>query len=380
MKKIKVLHITQSEIGGVTEYIKMLLKYMDNNKFEFYLIGSKQYESQKNIFKELNCKIITVDMKRKISPKSDWKSILNIRNYIKNINPDIIHLHSSKAGALGRIASIFLNIPVVYNAHGWAFDMNISKKKKLIYIYVEKILARFTDTIVNISDHEKYSQQKYKIEPKKYTKVIYNGIDLERYNVKYNVEEIKQKLSIPSNGFVIGMVGRISAQKSPESFVKIAKKLKEKIDDCYFILVGDGDLKAEIEILIDRYGLKNKFLITGWTNEVPKYISIFDVGVLTSKWEGFGLVLAEYMAAKKPVVAFNSGGIPNVVKNNYNGLLFDYGDIDNFCGSIIKIKNDNKFREKLISNGHKVVNERFNVERVAKEHEELYLDLLRYKL
>ncbi|WP_338432728.1 glycosyltransferase family 4 protein [Clostridium tyrobutyricum] len=376
MKKIKILHIAQSEIGGVTEYIKMLLKYMDNNKFEFYLIGSKQYESQKNIFKELNCKIITVDMKRKISPKSDWKSILNIRNYIKNINPDIIHLHSSKAGALGRIASIFLNIPVVYNAHGWAFDMNLSKKKKLMYVYVEKILARFTDAIVDISDHEEDSQKKYKIKPKKYTKVIYNGIDLERYNMKYDIQKIKQKLNIPSNAFVVGMVARISEQKSPESFLKIASKLQEKLGNCYFILVGDGDLRSKIENLVDKCGLKNNFLITGWTNEVPKYISIFDIGILTSKWEGFGLVLAEYMAAKKPIVAFNSGGIPNVVKDNYNGLLFDYGDIDSFYEAIIKIKNNGEFREKLISNGYDVVNERFNVERVAKEHEELYLDLV----
>ncbi|NLU09048.1 MAG: glycosyltransferase family 4 protein [Clostridiales bacterium] len=372
MKKIRILHIAQSN-GGVLEYLKMLIKYMDRGKFEFYLLASKEYEEERKNFEEIGCKLDTIVMVREISPNLDLKSIITIRRYIKKINPDIIHLHSSKAGALGRIASMFLSIPVVYNAHGWAFDMDVDNRKKLMYVYVEKILANFTDVIINISNHEKNSQLKYNIKPKKYTKVIYNGIDLERYKVKYDIEKIKRELNIPSNAFVVGMVARISAQKSPESFIQIANSLKKKLDCCYFILVGDGELRSKVEGLIDRYRLRNNFLITGWTDEVPKYVSLFDVGILTSKWEGFGLVLAEYMAANKPIVAFNSGGIPDVIRNNYNGLLIDYGDIDRFCHAIIEIKNNDKLRKYLVNNGYKSVNEMFNAERVAREHEKLYL-------
>ncbi|WP_294184181.1 glycosyltransferase family 4 protein [uncultured Clostridium sp.] len=187
------------------------------------------------------------------------------------------------------------------------------------------------------------------------------------------------KIETIKNAFVVGMVARISAQKSPESFIQIANSLKKKLDCCYFILVGDGELRSKVEKLIDRYRLRNNFLITGWTDEVPKYVALFDVGILTSKWEGFGLVLAEYMAANKPIVAFNSGGIPDVVRNNYNGLLIDYGDIDRFCHAIIEIKNNDKLRKYLVNNGYKSVNEMFNAERVAREHEELYLKLIRSK-
>jgi glycosyltransferase involved in cell wall biosynthesis len=315
-------------------------------------------------------------MVREISPNLDLKSIITIRRYIKKINPDIIHLHSSKAGALGRIASIFLNIPVVYNAHGWAFDMDVSNRKKLIYIFIERMLAKFTDVIVNVSNFERNNQIKYKVKPKKDTEIINNGIDLEKFKINFDVENIRKKLNIPYESFVVGMVARISKAKSPESFIEIAKRLKEKLGCCYFVLVGDGELKDKIEKLIDKYKLRNDFLITGWTDEVPKYISLFDVGILTSKWEGFGLALAEYMASKKPVVAFNSGGIHDVVKNNYNGLLIDYGDIDGFCDAIIEIKNNDKLRKYLVSNGYKSVNEKFNAERVAREHEKLYLNLM----
>lgn len=376
MKKIKILHIAQSN-GGVAEYLKMLIKYMDKDKFEIYLLASKEYESERNIFQKINCNLYTIDMNREISLVSDLKAIFNIKGYVKRVSPDIIHLHSSKAGALGRIATIFSHIPIIYNAHGWSFDMNVSKHKKLFYSYVEKVLGKFTDVVVNISNFERDNELKYGVKPKKYIKVIYNGIDLERYKVKYNTEKIKKELHIIDGAFVIGMVARISESKSPECFIKAAEMLKEKLNNCYFILVGDGELRLEIESLIIKYGLKDNFLITGWTNEVPKYISLFDVGVLTSKWEGFGLVLAEYMADKKPVVAFNSGGISDVVENNYNGLLFDYGDIKNFCDAVIRLKSDYQLREKLIRNGYKVVNEKFNVKRVAKEHEELYFDLIK---
>jgi glycosyltransferase involved in cell wall biosynthesis len=378
MKKIRILHISQSN-GGVLEYLKMLIKYMDTEKFEFYLLASKEYEEERKNFEKIGCKLDTIVMVREISPNLDLKSVIMIRRYIKKVNPDIIHLHSSKAGALGRIASMFLNIPVVYNAHGWAFDMGVSQRKKLMYVYVEKILAKYTDVIINISDHEKSSQLKCNIKPKRYTEVIYNGIDLKRYETKYNISKIKKEFNIPLNAFVVGMVARISAQKSPESFVKIAQKLKEKLNCCYFILVGDGELRSDVEQLINEYELDNNFLITGWIDEVPKYISLFDIGVLTSKWEGFGLVLAEYMAAGKPVIAFNSGGIPNVVEDYYNGLLFDYGDINGFCNAVMKVKNNSELRKKLITNGYKAVNEKFNVERVAKEHEKLYLGLVRGK-
>ena len=379
MKKIKVLHIAQSN-GGVAEYLKMLIKYMDNDKFEMYLLASKEYESERNKFEKINCNLYTIDMKREISLISDLKAIFNINACVKKVRPNIIHLHSSKAGALGRIATMFSHIPIVYNAHGWAFDMNVSKRKKLFYAYIEKVLAKFTDVIVNISNFERANELKYGVKPKKYIKVIYNGIDLDRYKIKYDTEMIKRELHIPGDAFVVGMVARISESKSPECFVEIARMLKEKLGNCYFILVGDGELRNNIEKLIAKYDLKENFLITGWTNEVPKYISLFDVGVLTSRWEGFGLVLAEYMAAKKPVVAFKSGGISDVVENNYNGLLFDYGDIKNFSDAIIRLKSDCEFRNKLVHNGYKVVNKKFNVERVAKEHEKVYFNLINDKV
>jgi glycosyltransferase involved in cell wall biosynthesis len=374
MRKIKVLHIVQSN-GGVAEYLKMFFKHIDKDKFELDLLCSQQYEGEKLFFKEIGYNLTIINMTREISPFEDVKCVLQIAKYIRKTKPDIIHLHSSKAGALGRLASIFFRVPVVYNPHGWAFDMNISLKKKKLYVFIEKILGKFTNTIVNISDYEKKCALKYNIVPEEKIKVIYNGVEVYKYKKELNVQEIMKELDIPKDAFVIGMVGRITEQKSPDIFVKIANNLKNKIENCYFILVGDGDLRDTIKEKVDTYGLKDKFLITGWTIDVHKYISIFDVGLLTSKWEGFGLVLAEYMASEKPVVASSVGGIPDVINDGYNGILVDYGNVEGFSNAIYEIKNDQELAKKLVENGCSVVNKKFNVETVVREHEILYLSL-----
>lgn len=374
MEKIKVLHIAQSN-GGVAEYLKMLFKYVDKNEFKFDLLCSEQYEEEREAFKTLGYDISAIDMAREISPLSDMKAIFQIANYIKKTKPDIIHLHSSKAGALGRIASIFFHRPIVYNPHGWAFDMNISKKKKNLYVLIERVLGKFTNKIVNISDYEKDCALKHNITAKEKIEVIYNGIEIEKYCEKGNKRELMREFGIPEDAFVIGMVGRISEQKSPETFVEIANKLKSKIENCYFILVGDGELRSKVEKKIYEYSLEDKFLITGWTNEVVKYISTFDISLLTSRWEGFGLVLAEYMASRKPIVASEVGGIPNVIDNGYNGILVNSGDVQGFCDAILKIKKNEKLKKDLIDNGYDAVNKKFNIRRVVREHENLYLDI-----
>lgn len=378
MNKIKVLHITQAVIGGTLEYIKLFFKYIDSEKYDVRLI-CPSYGPMKSEIEKMGFKVYPVEMKREIDVIDDYRSYCKIKKLINDIKPDIVHCHSSKAGVLGRIAAYKNKVKCIYNAHGWSFSMDISDKKKKIYAIVEKICSKHCDMIINISDFEEKLAFNYKIAPKEKMITIYNGIDITKYENKFNKLSIIKELEIPQDSYVIGMVGRLTKQKSPETFVKIAELLSKKINNSYFVLVGDGELRSEIENLINSKKLSDRVKVTGWTNEVNKYVSIFDVGVLTSKWEGFGLVLAEYMAAKKPVVAFNSGGIVDVVKDKYNGLLFNYGDINNFCDAIIRLKNNSELRKELVHNGYKLVNERFNIERVVKEHEELYLNLLRNK-
>lgn len=374
MKK-RILHITQST-GGVEEYLKMFFSHIDKEHFEVELI-CPNYPSMITKMENIGVKVHIVNMKRELCFFSDLKAYIQINNYIKHFKPDIVHVHSSKAGVLGRFAAYRNKVPCIYNSHGWSFSMDISEKKKRIYAFIERICARYTVKIINISDDEKKLAIKYKIAKEDKMITIYNGIDLNKYSKKYNRSDILSKLNIPESAFVIGMVARITEQKSPQVFISIAEKISNIVKNAYFILVGDGNLKEEIQDIIEEKQLKEKVIITGWTNEVAKYISIFNIGILTSKWEGFGLVLAEYMASGKPTVASNVGGIPNVISNNRNGILIEPNDIDGFVNAIISIKENEKMTNMFIENSYIDVRKKFDINRVVEEHEKLYMEVLK---
>lgn len=369
MKK-KIMHVVQSP-GGVGRYISMLLKYMNRNKYEQILVCS--YDFKKENYTHLVDYFENVEMIREVSLFRDITAVLKVRKLIKKYKPDIVYMHSSKGGAIGRLANIGIKNNTIYNPHGWAFNMDCSLKKKKFYIWIERIMARFTDVIITISNAEKKSAMTYKVCKENKIKVIFNGIDIEEYSSwnKTKSKITKETINIPSNSFIIGMVGRISYQKSPDTFVKAASDIKKQIPNAFFIIVGDGEDKEEILSLIRKFNLKNDFLITGWVKNVFEYLSLFDIGMLLSRWEGFGLVLAEYMVSGVPIIATNVDAIPNLIINDCNGVLVEVDNVAQISKAAIKIFSDEEFRNGLISSGLFKVKNDYDIKRVALEHEEL---------
>lgn len=368
-KKIRVLHVAEAA-GGVERYLETLFKY-SKDKVENILVCSQNYDYKK--FKKLADRVIVLKMVHNIEPSSDIKVERTLRRIIKQLKPDIVYAHSSKAGAFARIADLGLNNKVIYNPHGWAFNMQQSAKKKEMYKWVEKVSAHFCDKIVCISDAERESALRGKICKPTKLQVIYNGIDLEE--IEKTAPMSRAQLGIPEGAFVVGMVGRLSKQKAPDTFVKSAKLIKEKIPNAFFLMVGDGELRDQVESLINQYDLGSSFLITGWVDNPTAYMKIMDVGMLLSRWEGFGLVLPEYMACGVPIVATNVDAIPNIIKDGVNGMLVNK---DSFVGVqkvCTGLKNDTELKDRIIASAKSMVRNKFGAKRVAKESIGLYKDL-----
>lgn len=377
-EKRKVIHIAQAN-GGVERYLKMYFKYWNNSNYENYLIVSEQYRDSIVDFEKLGVKTYIVDMKREINAISDIKSIVNIYKIIKTEKPHIVYMHSSKAGGLGRIPAKLLGCKTVYNPHGWAFDMDMSSKKRMLFKYIEKYSAFFTDRIIAISPYERDVAIKNKIASKDKIKVIENAIDLQSAD-PIDKNKIIKDLGWKETDIIIGMVARISDQKSPETFIQIAEKLSTKMSECRFVIVGDGEKRAMIENLIVEKGLKDKFYITGWIDNVQDYINIFDVALLTSKWEGFGLVIPEYMSHMKPVVASNTGGIANIIDHydiGFNtGFLVDDLNVDKFVEYITMVLCDVNVRNKIINNAYIKVKTKYDFKRVIYQHLDIFENMI----
>ena len=367
-KKIRIMHVAQAA-GGVDRYIRMLLKYLDKEKFENVLVCSQDFYEED--YRGLVDFFEQVEMTRTIGG-NDLKAIKEVRTLIKKYNPDIVYAHSSKAGAIARVADIGLKNFCVYNPHGWAFNMRCSRKKKAIYTAIEKIAAPFCDRIICISDAEKFSALNNKICKKDKLQVIFNGVDIESYDNGVHGAVKRKDLNIPEDAFVVGMVGRISPQKAPDVFVKMAKLVKDKVSNTHFVIVGNGELETEIKKYAKDNGFLDNLHITGWVNNPMSYVELFDVACLLSRWEGFGLALPEYMMAGKPIVASRVDAIPNIIQNEKNGLLVEVDDDAGASKAVLRIYQEDGLRDKLVKQSMKDVQYRFNARRVSKEHEKLF--------
>lgn len=374
MKK-RILHIAEAP-GGVERYLVAFLTKMEKySDFEHILLCSTTINREK--FTGLVTGIEVIDsMHNEISLSFDSKAVLAVRKAIKKYKPDIIYCHSSKAGAIGRMADLGIKNRLIYNAHGWSFNMkNTSKKRIKLYEIVEKMLARMSDMIVCISEYEKKSALEHGICRSEKLVVINNGIDFDEYMDLH--PKSREDLGIPENAFVVGTIGRLTTQKAPDTFVKMAVEIKRVIPQAFFVMVGDdisdGKFREETERQILRTGLEDCFLITGWVDDPIDYIGVFDVATLLSRWEGFGLVLVEYMYSGKPIVATRADAIPYVVGNA--GLLVDVDDHMSAADSVFKLFEDKELKDRLIENEKKRVL-LFDAQRTADEHKRLFDTLI----
>lgn len=364
---MKVLHVAEC-IGGVDRYLRCLLKY---SSCENIMILSQLYKKEN--YEGLAAHVEIMHMTHGMGA-SALKEAKELRVKIKKYNPDVVYAHSSIAGAITRMACIGLNVKVVYNPHGWSFNME--SRKKNTFIVLEKLMAHFCDAIICISEAEKVSALREGICKEDKLHVIENGIDIEGYKK----EEVA--LPIPEDVFVVGMVGRICRQKAPDVFVKMAWEVQKKVDSAYFIIVGDviegvAEERKVIEGLAEKLGVR--LHITGWVNNPMAYMSRFDVGCLLSRWEGFGLAIPEYMLTGTPIVATKVDAIPYLISDGENGYLIEKDDWKAAAEKVVELaKNENK-RNEMIDNGLKTVKERFDAQRVSKECEKIFKNILEDK-
>lgn len=347
----KIIHICQSAIGGTVEYIDLLVSNLDRNEYENIVI-CPSYGNLKSRMDKRNIKTYVVEMEREISPLKDIKDTLIMRKILKKEKPDTVYLHSSKAGALGRLASVFLKNKVLYNSHGWAFNMKCSEKKKRFYALIERVLLPLTDIIINISEDEYQSAINYGLNPQKMI-VIENGIDIERYKENTKVKFLDK--------FVIGFVGRLSEQKNPMFMIDICEELIERGENNFlFYVVGDGELRKEFQEKIKSKNIEKYFYLRGWSEKVEEEIRNFDVALMISKWEGFGLVVCEYMAARKPIITVAVGGVKNIL-NEENSFYINECSKEKFIKRILEVRFNKELVNRKIERAYDDVGEKFNI-------------------
>lgn len=246
------------------------------------------------------------------------------------------------------------------------------KFKSFVYLLMEKCLSPLTDKIVCISEAEKVSAEREHIANDNKLELIPNGIDVEA--VKCAVPKRRMDFGIADDAFVVGMIGRISPQKAPDIFIKSAKLIHDNIKNSAFIIVGDGEEREEVECFARENDLN--LIITGWTDKPYSYLKMFDVAVLLSRWEGFGLAVVEYMAAEKNVVATRTDAIPTLIDDGVDGLLVEVDNPEDVKEKVMWLYNHPNEAKVMRDKALQKVIKRYDISRVVDQHVEMFNKLV----
>ncbi len=395
---MKILFIvTKSEMGGAQRFLYELVTHLEPEKYEITVAAGGHGELFEKLYKK-DIKTVTIKNFSNIPGIKNFLAFWEIFRLINKFNPDILYLLSSEAGFTGSIAGSFYrllfwrkNPKIIYRIGGWAFKepKNIIIKK--IYLWAEKISAPFKDITITNSEFDRQLAIKNKIvEPDKIV-TIYNGFDIN--NLKFLSKEkaikfIEPKIPIfakapaspakrgdsagKKNSILVGTIANLYKNKGLEYLILAAKKLRENRKNYYFMIIGEGLEKQNLENLIKKHELENYVILTGRIPDAYQYLKAFDLFVLPSVKEGQPWVILEAMAAGVPIVAINIAGIPEMIENEKSGILVEPADSNALAEAIKKMLTHPSLAQECALNAFTMVREKFGIEEMIRKNEELF--------
>ena len=298
-------------------------------------------------------------MRRAISP---WQDVLALRELVRlcrRLRPDIVHAHSSKAGALGRLAAALARVPVrIFTVHGWSFAAYSGLPGRL-YLWVERRLRRVTTAVVCVAAASRDVGVAARACRAEHTLVIHNAVDVTAFAAPGRLDGTPRVVS----------VGRFAF---PKDFATLVEALAATRADYRAAFVGEGPLLPEVAAAILERGLTGRIDLLGNRGDVPDLLASADIFVLSSRSEGFPVSILEAMAAGLPVVATNVGGVAESVVDGETGLLVPPGDPDALAAALDRLLTDSALRLRLGTAGRERAHRYFDVADFWRAHVELY--------
>lgn len=385
-KKIRIVNIiTRMELGGPPILVLDILQHLDKERFESTIATGITIDRKYDMIgfaRDKNIRVFAMpSLVRDIHPLKDIKTLIKLVIFLKKEKFDIVHCHTSKGGFIGRLAAKLAGAKIIiYSPHGDIFEGYFCKLATDFFILLEKFAARFTDKIINLTKIEIERFLEHGIGTRHQLKQIYNGINIKYYEraMTSNLKK-RDEFGLGKDDFVCATVGRLVPVKGHTYLVKAIQKVVKVIPEAKFLFVGDGELKPKLSEEIKSYDLQRNVFLLGARSDIATILSCINVFLLPSLNEGFGMVLIEAMAARKPVIATNVGGVPEVVINGTTGILVPPEDPEAFSSAIIKLYNNPEMSLEMGLAGYKRAKKLFNIETTVHELEELYEALIAEK-
>jgi len=311
---------------------------------------------------------------REIRPLQDARATLALWRLLRRERPSLVHTHTSKAGAVGRLAAWLARVPaVIHTPHGHVFYGYYGPVMSKLICLAERALAKITDRIVTLTDRGAQEHVQFKIAgPAKFV-TIPSGVVLSTFRSLHVDPVLKRKaLGLPAEGPVVGTVGRLVPVKGHAWLLRSIPFVLTEFPAAHFVLVGDGPLREELTWLAEELGIGRHVTFLGTREDVPECLTAFDLFVFPSLNEGMGLALIEAMVLGLPVVATTVGGIPDIVVDGETGTLVPPCDERALAAALVGLLQDPHRRRMYGEAARRRVDKRFDVVSAVRAIEALY--------
>ena len=384
---VKIINLlSRMNIGGPSVHTVLLTKYLDDKNFTSMLVSGTLSEGEGDMSYlvdqyQIEHRSIKT-LQREISPVDDIKAIIELYKIFKKEKPQIVHTNLAKAGMVGRLAAWLAGIPVILHTyHGHVFSGYFSSLKTSIYILIERFMALLSTSVISVSEMiKKDICSVYKITSEKKVSVIPLGFELEKMeSLDQYRGTFRNQFSIPQDVPVIGIVGRITGIKNHQLFVDIANLLLNQNRNTHFLIIGDGELRDEIDKKVRTLGIEDRVHFTGWINETAKMYADLDLMLLTSINEGTPVTVIEAMYYEIPVISSDVGGLSDLIEDGKTGYLIKSFNPEDYIPVMIKLLESDQERKKISLASHNFITENFNVSRLINDMSTLYKKLLNKK-
>lgn len=391
MRKIKILRIiNRFNIGGPTYNATFLTAFLGDD-YETMLVGGLPEAGESDSLFILEkygvTPVLLAEMVREPNLRSDRLAYKKLKEIIREFQPDIVHTHASKAGALGRKAANACGVPViVHTFHGHVFHSYFGKLKTEVFKFIERSLARKSTGIVAISELQKKELTAvHRICKAEKVTVIPLGFDLMPFHEKRLTERdaVRADYHLHKKDIAIAIVGRIAAIKDHDFFLDVLQiVLAQTVRSIKVFIVGDGPEREAVQKRVETINADypNTIVMTSWIQDIGTFNAGMDIVCLTSKNEGTPVSLIEAQAANIPVITTDVGGVRDIIDVDRSGFVIPKGNRALYAEKLIELCENEKIHEEMSQNGWNFVHEKFHYTTLVRNMDRYYRELLKNKI
>jgi len=378
--------IARLNMGGPALHVAYLSAGLDERGYETTLVAgslARGEESMAFVADRLGVPIVTIaQLHREISPLRDGLAAFRLARLLRAVRPQILHTHTAKAGAIGRLAAVLAGEArppiVVHTFHGHVLSGYFGPFRAGVFRLLEHLLAKVSTALVAVSPQVRDDLVALGVAAPKKFAVVRLGIELDaRIGADAGARrDLRTLLGIGPDRFVVGWIGRMTAVKRTDDVLLAFRRLRQLGVDACLCMVGDGPDRDAVERRAFELGVVRDTLFLGYQEDVAPFYSAFDAVVLPSANEGTPVSAIEALASGRPVVATRVGGVPDVIRDGVDGFLVEPGDVDSLAERLARLARDPELRARMGEQSRAHVVPRYAVGRLLDDVDRLYRSLL----